>query len=45
MSADEKVILTHGIMPLPFLPGAKIPAQAIPGAGYVAGIPAWACRR
>jgi beta-glucosidase len=39
MSADEKVILTHGIMPLPFLPGAKIPAQAIPGAGYVAGIP------
>ncbi len=39
MSADDKVILTHGVMPLPFLPGAKIPAGAIFGAGYVAGIP------
>ncbi len=39
MSADDKVILTHGIMPLPFLPGAKIPSGAIFGAGYVAGIP------
>ena len=40
MSPDEKVILTHGIMPLP-LGGAKvdIPADAVPGAGYIAGIP------
>lgn len=40
MTAGEKVILTHGIMPLPI--GANpppIPAEAIPGAGYVAGVP------
>lgn len=40
MTADEKVVLTHGIMPLPIFPGApKPPADAVPGAGYVAGIP------
>lgn len=38
MSADEKVILTHGIMPLPIIPGMQIPADAIAGAGYVAPI-------
>lgn len=39
MTADEKVVLTHGIMPLP-LGGATppIPADAIYGAGYVPGI-------
>lgn len=40
MSAEEKVILTHGIMPLPILPQSpKPPEDAIPGAGYIAGIP------
>jgi len=39
LTADEKVLLTHGIMPLPFLPGTVIPAGAVPGAGYVPGIP------
>ena len=38
MTADEKVVLTHGIMPLPFIPGTVVPADAIPGAGYVAGV-------
>ncbi len=40
MAADEKVILTHGIMPLPFgANAAPLPADAVPGAGYIAGIP------
>ena len=39
MSPDEKVVLTNGIMPLPFIPGTKVPADAIPGAGYVSGVP------
>lgn len=40
MTAEEKTILTHGIMPLPIFPHSpKAPADAIPGAGYVAGIP------
>lgn len=40
MRPEEKTVLTHGIMPLPILPGAPTPpADAIPGAGYVAGIP------
>jgi beta-glucosidase len=38
MKPDEKTILTHGIMPLPF--GPKAPRRRpMPGAGYVAGIP------
>lgn len=40
MTLEEKTILTHGIMPLPV--GANppaIPADAVPGAGYVTGIP------
>ncbi|WP_411974033.1 beta-glucosidase family protein [Sphingobium sp. 3R8] len=39
MTTDEKTVLTHGIMPLPL--GEKtppIPADAIPGAGYIPGI-------
>lgn len=39
MTADEKVVLTHGMMPLPFFPGTVIPAEAILGAGYIQGIP------
>jgi beta-glucosidase len=43
MKGEEKTILTHGIMPLPFGPNpAKPPEGAIPGAGYIAGIPVWA---
>lgn len=39
MTADEKTVLTHGIMPLPLGgPIPRIPADAVPGAGYVAGI-------
>lgn len=39
MTADEKVILTHGIMPLGLSKAMPpIPADAIPGAGYIAGI-------
>ncbi|MFC4311889.1 beta-glucosidase [Steroidobacter flavus] len=39
MTAAEKTILTHGIMPLPVGPNPPpIPADAIPGAGYVPGI-------
>ncbi|WP_068077744.1 beta-glucosidase family protein [Novosphingobium lentum] len=40
MTVDEKTVLTHGIMPLPFVEnGPPIPAEAVPGAGYVPGIP------
>lgn len=40
MQPSEKTVLTIGIMPLPFGPNpAPIPADAIPGAGYVSGIP------
>jgi len=39
MKVEEKTILTHGIMPLPFGPNSpKAPADAIPGAGYIEGI-------
>lgn len=39
MTADEKVMLTHGIMPLPLGgPTPPIPADAIAGAGYITGI-------
>ncbi|MCX7284550.1 MAG: glycoside hydrolase family 3 C-terminal domain-containing protein [Novosphingobium sp.] len=39
MTADEKVVLTHGIMPLPLGgPTPPIPADAIAGAGYIPGI-------
>ena len=40
MEPGEKTILTHGIMPLPLGENAPtIPADAVPGAGYVSGIP------
>ena len=40
MTADEKVILTHGIMALPYrIELADMPAGAVLGAGYVEGIP------
>lgn len=39
MTADEKVVLTHGVMPLPLSgPTPPIPADAIPGAGYIPGV-------
>ena len=40
MNANEKTVLTHGIMPVPVgLDPSQIPADAIPGAGYIEGIP------
>ena len=40
MTPDEKVILTYGIMPLPFgNDPPPVPEDAISGAGYVHGIP------
>ena len=40
MTPEEKVILTHGIMALPLGPGSPpLPEDAVPGAGYIAGIP------
>ena len=40
MQGDEKLVLTKGIMPLPLIPNAPPPpADAVPGAGYIAGIP------
>jgi beta-glucosidase len=40
MTEPEKTVLTHGIMPLPIGPNpAPIPRDAVPGAGYVAGLP------
>ena len=39
LKPDEKTVLTHGIMALQFGPEApKPPTDAVPGAGYVAGI-------
>ena len=38
MRPEEKTVLTHGIMALPF-GGRAVPAEATLGAGYVAGIP------
>jgi len=39
MTAAEKVVLTKGIMPLPIGAATEIPKDAIPGAGYIYGIP------
>lgn len=39
MTDAERVIITNGVMPLPFTPDAKIPAGSVPGAGFIAGIP------
>ena len=38
MTPAEKIVLTNGMMPLPFLPGTVVPADAVPGAGYVPGV-------
>ena len=38
MTPDEKVVLTNGVMALPIFPGFTMPADAVPGAGYVRGI-------
>lgn len=39
MSLDEKLTLLHGVMAIPLGPANPMPADAIPGAGYVAGVP------
>jgi beta-glucosidase len=40
MTTAEKTVLTHGIMPMPTGPGpAPLPPGAVPGSGFVAGIP------
>ena len=39
MRPEEKTVLTHGIMALPLRDGAPLPADAVPGAGYIAGLP------
>jgi len=40
MTPAERTVLTHGVMALPVLPPpGGMPAGAIPGAGFVAGLP------
>jgi len=39
MVPEEKTVLTHGIMALPMRDGTPLPADAVFGAGYIAGIP------
>lgn len=40
MRPEEKTVLTHGIMALPLGPNSPpMPQDAIPGAGYIPGIP------
>ena len=39
MRPDERTILTHGLWAIPLIPNVVIPADAVTGAGYVAGIP------
>ena len=39
MTDAERTVLTIGVMPLPFFPGVKVPEAAVPGAGFVPGIP------
>ncbi|MFT4254499.1 MAG: glycoside hydrolase family 3 C-terminal domain-containing protein [Caulobacter sp.] len=39
LTEEERYGLLHGPMPLAFFPGAKIPEGAIPGAGYIPGVP------
>jgi beta-glucosidase len=39
MTPEEKTVLTHGVMPLSIVGPIDLPAEAIPGAGYVPGIP------
>jgi beta-glucosidase len=39
LTGEERYGLLHGVMPLAFFPGAKVPEDAVPGAGYVPGVP------
>ncbi len=39
MTTEEKTVMTHGILPVAMFTGKPIPADAVPSAGYVAGIP------
>lgn len=39
MTLDEKIRLVHGVMPLPFGPAVTLPADVLPSAGYIEGIP------
>ena len=39
MTDAERVIITNGVMPLPFTPDAKVPAGSVPGAGFIPGLP------
>lgn len=40
MAPEEKTILTHGIMAIPLGPDSPpMPVDAVPGAGYIPGIP------
>ena len=39
MTTDEKTVLTHGIFPIPQFSTVPVPADAVPSAGYIAGIP------
>ncbi|WBO21956.1 beta-glucosidase family protein [Sphingomonas abietis] len=41
LTTDEKLSLVHGIWPVPWTraPGEALPAGAVPGAGYVPGVP------
>ncbi|WP_343528939.1 glycoside hydrolase family 3 C-terminal domain-containing protein [Sphingomonas sp.] len=38
MRPEERAVLTHGIMAVP-IGGVVVPAEAVPGAGYIAGVP------
>lgn len=39
MTVEEKTVLTHGIFPIPQFSTVPVPADAVPSAGYIAGIP------
>jgi beta-glucosidase len=39
MTEAERTVLTQGIMAIPFGEAVSLPADAVPGAGYIAGIP------
>ncbi len=39
MTTEEKTVMTHGILPISMFTGNPVPADAVPAAGYVAGIP------
>jgi beta-glucosidase len=39
MTDAERTVLTHGVMAMPFFGPLDLPADAVLGAGYIAGIP------